>query len=116
MTFGEVTTGTLTSAACEALLTAIAAADTSTFSAFAPAAAAAASLGDFDNLQPYQLNLGAAVLQHLLSCGQHLLILDDNTTQHNNGGETLITHLINRRAPPPPLPTPLPLHAGAAHL
>lgn len=35
------------------------------------AAAAAASLGDFDNLQSDQLDLGAAILQNLLSCGQH---------------------------------------------
>lgn len=33
------------------------------------AAAATASLGDFDNLQSDQLDLGAAILQHLLSCG-----------------------------------------------
>ena len=43
------------------------------------AATAAASLGDFDNLQSDQLDLGAAILQHLLSCGQHL-ILDNNIT------------------------------------
>lgn len=42
-------------------------------------AAATASLGDFDNLQSDQLDLGAAILQHLLGCGQHL-ILDNNTT------------------------------------
>lgn len=67
--------GTLTSV-CEAVLMAIAA-DTSTFSSFA--ATTTASLGDFDNLQPYQLNLGAAVLQHLLSCGQHLILDNDIT-------------------------------------
>ena len=39
------------------------------------------SLRDFDNLHSNQLNLGAAVLQHLLSCGQHLLILDSDTSQ-----------------------------------
>lgn len=39
------------------------------------------SLGDFDNLHSNQLNLGAAVLQHLLSCGQHLPILDSDTSQ-----------------------------------
>lgn len=67
--------GTLTSV-CEAVLMAITA-DTSTFSSFA--ATTTASLGDFDNLQPYQLNLGAAVLQHLLSCGQHLILDNDIT-------------------------------------
>lgn len=75
MTFWEVMRGTLTSV-CEAVLMAIAA-DTSTFSSFA--ATTTASLGDFDNLQPYQLNLGAAVLQHLLSCGQHLILDNDIT-------------------------------------
>lgn len=74
---------------CEAVLIAIAA-DTSTFSALA---AAAASLGDFNNLQPYQLNLGAAVLQHLLSCGQHLILDNDITI-----GETPRAHFINNYA------------------
>lgn len=58
---------------CEAVRIAIAS-DTPTFSTFA-----AASLGDFDNLQPYQLDLGAAALQHLLSCGQHLILGNDIT-------------------------------------
>lgn len=47
------------------------------------AAAAAASLGDFDNLQSDQLNLRAAILKHLLSRGQHL-ILDNNITSRDN--------------------------------
>lgn len=39
------------------------------------------SLGDFDNLHSDQLDLGTAVLQHLLSCRQHLQILEsDNNT------------------------------------
>lgn len=63
--------GTLTSM-CEALLVAAA------IVLGNAAAVAAASLGDFDNLQADQLDLGAAVLQHLLSGGQHL-ILDDDT-------------------------------------
>lgn len=41
------------------------------------APAAAPSLGDFDNLQSDQLDLGAAILQHLLSCGQHLILDKD---------------------------------------
>lgn len=69
-------TGTLTSV-CKAVLTATAlAANIST-----SAAAAAASLGDFDNLQPDQLDLGAAVLQHLLSRGQHLILDNDITSE-----------------------------------
>lgn len=47
-------------------------------------AVAAASLGDFDNLQADQLDLGAAVLQHLLSGGQHLILHDDTSTNHNS--------------------------------
>lgn len=68
-------TGTLTSV-WKAVLTATAiAANISTSSA------AAASLGDFDNLQPDQLDLGAAVLQHLLSRGQHLILDNDITSE-----------------------------------
>lgn len=68
-------TGTLTSV-CKTVLTATAiAANIST------SAAAAASLGDFDNLQPDQLDLGAAVLQHLLSRGQHLILDNDITSE-----------------------------------
>lgn len=47
------------------------------------AATAAASLGDFDNLQSDQLDLGAAILQHLLSCGQHLILDNDITSRDN---------------------------------
>lgn len=47
-------------------------------------AVAAASLGDFDNLQADQLDLGAAVLQHLLSGGQHLILHNDTSTNHNS--------------------------------
>lgn len=47
------------------------------------AAAATASLGDFDNLQSDQLDLGAAILQHLLSCGQHLILDNDITSRDN---------------------------------
>lgn len=47
-------------------------------------AVAAASLGDFDNLQADQLDLGAAVLQHLLSSGQHLILHNDTSTNHNS--------------------------------
>lgn len=46
-------------------------------------AVAAASLGDFDNLQTDQLDLGAAVLQHLLSGGQHLILHNNTSTNHN---------------------------------
>lgn len=46
-------------------------------------ATAAASLGDFDNLQSDQLDLGAAILQHLLSCGQHLILDNDITSREN---------------------------------
>lgn len=49
----------------------------------ATAAAAATSLGDFDNLQSDQLDLGAAILQHLLSCGQHLILDNDITSRDN---------------------------------
>lgn len=44
-------------------------------------AVAGASLGDFDNLQTDQLDLGAAVLQHLLSGGQHLILDKDTSTE-----------------------------------
>lgn len=64
---------TLTSM-CKAVLVA------TTITASSPTAA---SLGDFDNLQSDQLNLGAAILQHLLSCGQHL-ILDNDITSGDN--------------------------------
>lgn len=64
---------------CKAVLVAT----TITASSASAAAAATASLGDFDNLQPDQLNLGAAILQHLLSCGQHL-ILDNEITSRDN--------------------------------
>lgn len=47
-------------------------------------AVAAASLGDFDNLQADQLDLGAAVLQHLLSGGQHLILHNNTSTNHNS--------------------------------
>lgn len=50
----------------------------------AAAAVAAASLGDFDNLQTDQLDLGAAVLQHLLSAGQHLVLHNDTSTNRNS--------------------------------
>lgn len=42
---------------------------------------AAAGLGHFDNLQSDQLNLGATILQHLLSCGQHLILDNDDTSR-----------------------------------
>lgn len=47
------------------------------------AATATARLGDFDNLQSDQLDLGAAILQHLLSCGQHLILDNDITSRQN---------------------------------
>lgn len=43
--------------------------------------APAAGLGHFDNLQSDQLDLGATVLQHLLSRGQHLILDNDNTSR-----------------------------------
>lgn len=55
-------------------------------------ASSAAGLGRFDNLQPDQLNLGATVLQHLLSRGQHLILDNDNTSRgkqlHLGAGQT----------------------------
>lgn len=47
-------------------------------------APAVSGLSDFDDLHTQQLNLGAAVLQHLLGDGQHLPVLShqEQTWKH----------------------------------
>lgn len=47
-------------------------------------AAADARLGGFDDLQTDQLDLGAAILQHLLSRGQHLILHKDITSTESS--------------------------------